>query len=425
MVAGRPHPETVQAVTAARIAHTSATKKPRTTTTRKKTKAYNRPQIDEILVNGKLPNLALLGLIIREALNLARGLPAGDTRLRDVLQGIIVNSAGAVVHQNQDHFNPRRQFNIYTRLFKQHCSPAKLTQPHGLSNAMSWFATGQGAGTEAFLQSLMPSGGFFKDDVDGMIGQFRAIIAANAMLPNPLSYDNSKAWGQQPNNQLLVQPTKEKMDVEEKFDPPWAPKVLEIWTGHLGDVAGKDPATFSEEQLPSWSSTMRLVVGLGLPAFKQGLTLMQMINTLAYSGVIRKATAPEMAVWISENKKLGAVSGLELLGFRVNTADRIQAAYMCCHYFLDKYLTQDDKDILGFDAAFTEHDLCKAPRWDRYVNGALVKIAAQLPQSEWTSGANRTDSQAMPFPAVTRQELESALKTTEVRPWRCMAYHID
>ncbi|KAJ7145016.1 hypothetical protein C8R46DRAFT_1045713 [Mycena filopes] len=213
-------------------------------------------------------------------------------------------------------------------------------------------------------------------------------------------YNLMRKW---PSGRCSGHPTpKEKFSVREKFERPWAPIVLDSWTGHLGEVVGQDPTTFRQQDLPSWSSTLKLVKELNIPAFKTGLTAMQMVNMLSYWNVIWKASI-----------QLGAVAGLELLGFRTNNRDRIQAVYICCHYFLNKHLTDDDKKLLGFDTAFTEHDLCKVPQWNHYVGKRLVQIATQLQQTGWTAGVNCTDCQAMPFPVVTKAELQLALNKEE------------
>ncbi|KAJ6596546.1 hypothetical protein B0H10DRAFT_2327206 [Mycena sp. CBHHK59/15] len=60
---------------------------------------------------------------------------------------------------------------------------------------------------------------------------------------------------------------------------------------------------------------------------------MQLVNTLVFSKVIQMPTVTEMAEWISENTKLGAVTGLNLLGFRTATRDQIQGSYICFHNF--------------------------------------------------------------------------------------------
>ncbi|KAJ6558919.1 hypothetical protein B0H10DRAFT_1742922, partial [Mycena sp. CBHHK59/15] len=151
-----------------------------------------------------------------------------------------------------------------------------------------------------------------------------------------------------------------------------------------------------------WSSTIKLISELDIPVFKTGLTAMQLVNTLVFSKVIQMPTVTEMAEWISENTKLGAVTGLNLLGFRTATRDQIQGSYICFHNFLERFLTQADRDVLGFHPPFTEHLLCKTPRWDKLwakdKSATLVQIAAQLGNGPWSLGKNIKDASALPLP---------------------------
>jgi hypothetical protein len=150
-----------------------------------------------------------------------------------------------------------------------------------------------------------------------------------------------------------------------------------------------------------------------------GLTAMQLVNTLVFSKVIRMPTVMEMAQWISDNPTLGAVAGLKFLGFRTSSQDQIQGSYICYHSILDTFLTQEDQKDLGFHPPFTEHLLCKTPRWNRLLgddkSDTLLKIAAKLGDVAWTSGKNLMDPCALPLPLkITRQHLESALKSEAV-----------
>ncbi|KAJ7693240.1 hypothetical protein B0H14DRAFT_3531222 [Mycena olivaceomarginata] len=138
----------------------------------------------------------------------------------------------------------------------------------------------------------------------------------------------------------------------------------------------------------------KLIKELEIPAVKTGLTAMQLVNTLVFSKVIRMPTVMEMGQWISDNPTLGAVAGLKFLGFE----------------------PAKDQEDLGFHPPFTEHLLCKTPRWNRLLgddkSNTLLKIAAKLGDVAWTSGKNLTDPCALPLPLkITRQHLESALKS--------------
>ncbi|KAJ7710324.1 hypothetical protein B0H17DRAFT_1123484 [Mycena rosella] len=394
MVAGEPHQDSVSA--SAVLLPKKAAPRPSKPRAQKAKVAlpYLRPHIESILPGGRIPNLALPAFIIREALNLQRRLAAGDAHLRRLILGHHATQNSSI-QRNPDHFDPRRQYNRYTSLFRQHISGTMLTKAAGLSNALSWFGTVQGYVTESFLDHLTGSGGFFTSDCEGMVRNFRTIILRNSSLADTIRYDNSKAWGQQPNPALLAEPTKnvrqstavvagtkrahggkkkkqnsgepkEKYTLEEKFGPLFEQSVQDKWTAHLGPLANKEPSTY-EGKLPTWSSTIALLKSLEISSFKTGLTAMQLVNTLSISNVIQMPSVMEMAEWIADNPKLGAVKGLELLGFQTNTRDRIIASYICFHNYLDVHLVQGDKEILGFHPPFSEHVLCKTPRWDKYL----------------------------------------------------------
>ncbi|KAJ7698284.1 hypothetical protein B0H17DRAFT_1129809 [Mycena rosella] len=439
LAAGEPHPDAIRALP-------PPAKTPRKTVKSKPKKdppQYTSPEIDTIIPAGSLPNFTLPAVIIREALNLERSLPPGAHALRCVLQGHHA-SQNSRRDRNLDWVNPRRQFNRYTFLFQQNFPGVKLTGPVGLSNALSWFGTGQGSGTERFLVSLSPIGGFFADDVATMVQNFENIISQNVHSAEKIQFDNQKAWGNQPNPELAAQPTvrregkrkpravvghkrkratsenfalKEKASLESKFGRFFAADVQEKWISHLGELAHKDPST-DQAPRPSWASTIRLISNLNIPAFKTGLTAMQLVNTLAFSQVVQLPSVSEMASWIADNPSLGAVTGLEFLGFQTNSRNHIQGSYICFHNYLDKYLVKEDRETLGFHPPFSEHLLCKVPRLDKYLsadNGPrLSQIAESLGAVKWIPGENITDSRALPFPCpATRDTLETALKAAE------------
>ncbi|KAK6971309.1 hypothetical protein R3P38DRAFT_3497674, partial [Favolaschia claudopus] len=203
--------------------------------------------------------------------------------------------------------------------------------------------------------------------------------------------------------------------LEEKFGPLYAAEVEAAWTQHLGRLLNRDPHDVSPDELPTWSATMELIKSLEIPVFKSGLTGMQMVNTLVFCGVVQMPTVFEMARWISDNKDLGAVKGLKMMGFTMNSKNDIQAAYICFHNFLDDWITTDDKTVLGFHPPFTEHLLCKTPRWENYLYAdgcpTLTDMVKILGDIAWLEGQNLDDSSAMPFPLKpSREELEAALR---------------
>lgn len=154
------------------------------------------------------------------------------------------------------------------------------------------------------------------------------------------------------------------------------------WIDHLGRAANRDPKDCELDDLPGWYPAIDLINGLEIPAFKTGLTTMQTVNTLAICGVVKMATTEEMGRWISQNRGLGAVKGLALLGFTVKTAIEIEGAFICFHNYLESKLTPEDMKDIGFHPPFTEHVLCKTPRWNQYLRDdkcpTLVEMASEL-----------------------------------------------
>ncbi|KAK7001419.1 hypothetical protein R3P38DRAFT_2559080 [Favolaschia claudopus] len=449
MTAGQAHPDTreeLQSAAEQLRSHGKAARSPVKRNTRKP--AYETPELEAILQGSSLPLIGLAGLLIREALSWRRDLPHQDIRLRRLLLGQPAAQSSANTDRNPDHLNPCREFNRYTELFKAHCPPEKLTGPKGLANTLAWFGTGQGVGTEQFLNTLHTSGGFWKDELAGMIQQFATASERRHMRTAP-PYDNTRAWGNQPNDTLAAQPAKrvpqtptdrnvnpglkrnrkgiirkqqvsaakpkpERLTLEEKFGPMFSPEVEDAWL-HLGPLANQEPRGCSPADLPSWTATLELIKSINIPAFKTGLTAMQLVNTLAFSGIVQMPTVMVMANWIADNQGLGAVAGLQLLGFKTTSKNQIRAAFICFHNYLDCKLTALDKQALGFHPPFTEHVLCKIPRWEKYLKAdgcpSLSQMLEDLGDIEWISGSNAQDPSAMPFPLVPNEkDLELALE---------------
>ncbi|KAK6978317.1 hypothetical protein R3P38DRAFT_3235830 [Favolaschia claudopus] len=423
MTAGQAHPDTREELQLAAEELKSRSKTARSPVKRTTRKPYEAPEFEAILQGSSLPLIGLAGLIIREALSWRRDLPHQDIRLRRLLLGQPAAQSSANMERNPDHLNPCREFNRYTELFKAHCPPEKLTGPKGLANTLAWFGTGQGVGTEQFLNTLHTSGGFWKDELVGMIQQFATASERRHMRTAP-PYDNPRAWGNQPNDTLAAQPAKrvsaakpkpERLTLEEKFGPMFSPEVEDAWLQHLGPLANQDPRGRSPADLPSWTATLELIKSINIPAFKTGLTAMQLVNTLAFSGIVQMPTAMAMANWIADNQGLGAVAGLQLLGFKTTTKNQIRAAFICFHNYLDSKLTALDKQVLGFHPPFTEHVLCKIPRWEKYLKAdgcsSPSQMLEELGDIEWISGSNAQDPSAMPFPLVPNEkDLELALE---------------
>src|SRR4051812_16314566 len=109
-----------------------------------------------------------------------------------------------------------------------------------------------------------------------------------------------------------------------------------------------------------------MIKSLGIPGFQQGLTVFQLANYLVFLGIAKMPPWYEVADFVVENRQKGAFRGLQGLGFHMPDSSSVRAAFYCIHHHLEKNLTEDDKEILGFNVLFTEHILCKVVRWARH-----------------------------------------------------------
>jgi len=149
---------------------------------------------------------------------------------------------------------------------------------------------------------------------------------------------------------------------------------------------------------------------------------LQTINNLSYQNICQIPSGQEVGVWISRNANLGAMGGLRLLKFSLQTKVHIQVSAQCVYEHLDVFLTKKDKQDLDFDGIFLEHVLCKVRRWTtRYDNamgkGAFANMVKEIEakDQEWTPGANETNSEAFPFPLHVKADLiESVIKKITV-----------
>ncbi|KAF8999747.1 hypothetical protein BDZ89DRAFT_969241, partial [Hymenopellis radicata] len=82
--------------------------------------------------------------------------------------------------------------------------------------------------------------------------------------------------------------------------------------------------------------------------------------------------------------------------------ESVLRTFKCVYHFLDKYLTDDDKEILGFGAIFIEHLLCKVIRWKNLLlkGGLHAIIEAMLAE------ANADEAENYPAPlSISCEEL--------------------
>ena len=322
------------------------------------------------------------------------------------------------------------------KLLQKHLPGVKLTGRVGLSNLLAWMGTGQGNNTELFLRHTVASGGFYSTTKENLVRKFEAVLTHNALLladqrsssikhvkaksiPGYIPLDDIRIWGQ-PANLLSATPTlpnNEKCTLEDKFSPYFSDFVQDSWMELLGDLVGLDPAEYTGN-LPCWRDGMDLMAKLTLQGFMSGLTVFQLVNNLVFLGILSMPTENDIADWIFENPTLGANRGLIQLGFVLTDCTSVRCAFGCVYGHLERYLTDDDKQLLGFSTIFVEHVLCKVVRWNNRLScemepsSSLDKIAKQLScVYDWESGQNQTDASAFPFPfEASLEDIDQIIK---------------
>jgi len=412
---------------------------------RKRTRIFSEVSLASLLPNSTTVGVGVMGLIVREALAAHRGLRTTDEILRRVLEGKHATQSAASSH-NPDHTDPIRQFSFGARLLYHHLPAAKLTSEAGLSNLLSWLGTGQGFGTQSFLKTVEPHGGFFADDLAAMVNQFQNAVSTNwyhveqrnsnkskstsksrrHKIPEEIVTHDVHIWGQA-SNHLALAPTYHagarrgtKYTLVDKFSQYFTPTVQENWKRALGDMLHQDPSTYSGSQ-QTWGYYHRMVKGLNIPGFQQGLTVFQLVNYLVFLGIAKMPEWTEVADFVAENRNKGAFRGLEKLGFHLTDSASVRAAFYCVHQHLEEYLTEEDKRILGFSPLFTEHLLCKVVRWAKHLlrEGDIdfyeKGLHAESTSTDWNAGFNQTDNTAFPFPLrINKEALENAIKGAKV-----------
>jgi len=375
------------------------------------------------LPSGAVPAIGILGIILREALLMRRGKKYSNIHLFRVMQGM--NPISGKQQYNPSHGDPIRKFSGYATLCKEYLDPLELTRPYGISNLLSWMGTGQGEGTKQFLAQL-PQKKFIQKTLGESVFIFesglRRILDWQAKHPEKSteqgydSIDDNQIWGQPSaqlsfwsNNGERLNPTKE--DLERKLAPYFAEKLQKRWTLHLGSMADTHPKD-NEKSKVSWLATCNFIVNLGLAGFgKPGsftLTGLQMANNLVFLDICAPPSLADMALIISTmGQKAGARAGLTDLGFQTSTPAYLHKAFSTVHKYMAFYLSDEDKETLGFGVIFTEHLLCKVRRWKNRLGSAYnLKDAGESAAEEqnWISAANLNDPYEFPLPLKCSQE---------------------
>ena len=418
---------------------TSSNRSTENRSSRSRKKEFSSTTRQDLLPDLQSPKFGLIGLILREAINERRNLKPGNEVLSRVLTGIHATRSSSI-HHNRDQTDPVRQYSKTAELLHKNLTGINLTSRNGLSNLLAWMGTGQGNGTASFLRYIDCQGGFFSKTVEDMVWKFERCLAHNAVLlasekkttsprliPGYLEVDDMRIWGQ-PCNLLKATPsvpkTGEEMTLNQKFAPYFSSIVEDEWWRWLGDLAGQDPTAYTGTR-KSWKEGLEFILKLKISGFLQGLTLLQTVNNLVFSGILSMPELNDVADWIYDNPKLGAYRGLIRLGFSLKDCGFVRCAFACVYNHLDRYLMAEDKTLLGFNPIFTEHVLCKIVRWDKRLEeegdpacrlDVLVE-SIRMSAYVWKGSQNSEgqDKNALPFPLeATSQELDLSIHTVAV-----------
>jgi hypothetical protein len=384
--------------------------------------------------------LGKLAVLLREALNKSRQLPAVIQEMRDILNGQEPGGKGFEV--DDDYMNPIRELNAGTGLMRIKFTGKPLTSAIGLSNILVWMGTGQGYGTKSFINQ----GEMWFSNLDACVDRFAVAHRFNLHLvrqvvengkktgiqglkihqhPSYINFDNMRMYGTA-NSWLGVIQTvvgsqasgiKKTHSMEHKFQPYFSDRVQNEWLDFLGPLADQNPDSYDGERR-SWRNAYDFITDtINIAGFGRGLTALQTSHVFAFFGLCEMPTAVEMATWISENPTLGACGGLKDIGFTVDSTPAIRAAFLVVYDCLDKHLSGSDKSLLCFGPIFVEHVLCKVPRWTRYLKEkAHVDLTALgqhavLDGRKWIQDQNIEDETGFPIPLTI--PLDNARATLE------------
>lgn len=372
-------------------------------------------------------SIAPLGMILREALNELRGFKPGNPHLFNVLRGR--HATQGRQQYDRDQTDPVRHNNNGTRRLLQKIPGTELTKPRGLSCLFSWMSTGQG--TDRTLSFMNQRTLFVFSDLEECITVFDDILTSNAgiiadsgftgrrfdKLDGYVSLDNPNIYGSAANSLKLLptrgrKASKKKYTLAEKFGPFFTDDLVQKWKSFLGDMLGQDPKQFTGIK-HTWLEGLEFVVGCKLDGFKNGLTLLQTVNNMAFQSVLTMPTHDGITTWIGANPNLGAYRGLSELGFTLVHEGFMRVAIKIVYDHMDRYLTADDKQLLGFGYIFVEQVLCKVVRWDYRLKqggaGSLEEIAdsALAKAKDWVVGENATEGSKFPFPLTIDDDMIS------------------
>ncbi|KAF9032190.1 hypothetical protein BJ165DRAFT_1535148 [Panaeolus papilionaceus] len=362
----------------------------------------------DLLISESGVGLGTLGLIIREALNLKRNLPAAQHEVHRVLLGLHP-TLSSNAKQPINHTNPIRASSEYACLFALNLPSHLLTTRSGLSNILSYMGTGQGSGTSSFLSMhASKPHKFFTFSLDEVVQLFQSAVTKNCAIfgttlqanksPAFISCFDTRIWGQPSRSFSLAPEGAEKYrGVRHKFEPYWTSSVQDQWEEFLGPNLNIDPQNFQGRR-PSWLTILTFLLNLRIPGFQTGLTVFQCANNLALAGICEEPTCQEIVNWVGRNKHLGAWKGLKTLGFSIGDRSglAVYPAFFCVWKFLDIQLSEKDKVDLGFSPMFVEHILCKitrySKRWPDFLDCAQSAEKLETPSTISSSAKSKPTS---------------------------------
>lgn len=371
------------------------------------------------------PIFSQLGLIMREALNKRRSLPAGDIRISRQMQCLHPTTGLAAATKDEDQFDPVRLDNTYSRMLKKHFTHDRLLGQFGLTNLLVWMSTGQGALTAEFVKFTA----LWFEDLSSCIRVFR-----NASAPdNGRKCYNTRIWG---TTCASFAVETQKFTIAEKFTPFFDEKVKGAWKTFLGERYESADLASHPSPLPTFTGALdvlnELCKELNLHGFNDGLTNLQFANNLASFGLCQHPTVDEIAGWIFKHQNKGAFKGLLALGFKIQGRPEhwTKAAFQCVYDHLAATLSAQDRDELQFGTIFVEHILCKVSRFAYLLrkNGrsrkssrkstisplSLHQIALEATRcSKWAGEVNTPDrtGKTMPIPSVgDRTRLDTSVQ---------------
>jgi hypothetical protein len=370
--------------------------------------------VEVLAKEGKELSYGAAALLIREVLAKRRKKSQCNQFIRRIMNQLSPTS-GTIIASNArdiDHFNPVRGDNENTKDFFRAFPNKTLTTRRGGSAFSAWMCTGQGSMTREFQAGK----NMVFSDLEECITTFSAAEVRGEKCTN------TQIWGKSPCSWMKL--SMKNFTIRDKFAPMYSNDFQDSWIEFLGNLAEKDPDTYTGA-LPPWWDMVEWIMKRNINCLNNySLTVLQMANNAALRHLCLLPTKFEMAEFLANASKSkrgeekGGIRGLELLGFNLSTRkDRrrwIYAAFISFYDHLDTYLSDTDKVELHFGAMFVEHLLCKIARYDSIFRNdkntktvtleSLANDANKDHGGSWVRGANMSNHHKFPIPLRPNHE---------------------